>query len=86
MQKSFLILHTSFENSTTRIAIVRRSQNNSCSNAKGPGAFNNYCTRLFKSEGRGGFSQLPKMSAEKTILGFKNENSDFFFAFTDVIH
>ena len=25
----------------------------------------------FKSEGRGGFSQLPKMSAEKTILGFK---------------
>ena len=26
----------------------------------------------FKSEGRGGFSQLPKMSAEKTILGFKN--------------
>ena len=25
----------------------------------------------FKSEGRGEFSQLPKMSAEKTILGFK---------------
>ena len=25
----------------------------------------------FKSEGRGGFSQLPKMSAERTILGFK---------------
>ena len=25
----------------------------------------------FKSEGRGGFSQLPKMSAEKTYLGFK---------------
>ena len=25
----------------------------------------------FKSEGRGGFSQLPKMSAEKTILGFR---------------
>ena len=24
----------------------------------------------FKWEGRGGFSQLPKMSAEKTILGF----------------
>ena len=32
----------------------------------------------FKSEGRGGFSQLPKMSAEKTILGFKKLNSDFF--------
>ena len=25
----------------------------------------------FKSEGRGGFSQLPKMSAEKTYLGFR---------------
>ena len=25
----------------------------------------------FKSEGRGGFSQLPKMSAKKTILGFR---------------
>ena len=25
----------------------------------------------FKSEGRGGFSQLPKMSADKTIPGFK---------------
>ena len=25
----------------------------------------------FKSEGRGGFSQLPKMSAKKTFLGFK---------------
>ena len=25
----------------------------------------------FMSEGRGGFSQLPKMSAEKTFLGFK---------------
>ena len=32
----------------------------------------------FMSEGRDGFSQLPKMSAEKTILGFKNENADFF--------
>ena len=32
----------------------------------------------FKSEGRGEFSQLPKMSAEKTILGFKNANADFF--------
>ena len=40
----------------------------------------------FKSEGRGGFSQLPKMSAEKTILGLKkNENADFFFAFTGLI-
>ena len=25
----------------------------------------------FKSEGRGEFSQLPKMSAEKTYLGFR---------------
>ena len=25
----------------------------------------------FKSEGRSGFSQLPKMSTEKTILGFR---------------
>jgi hypothetical protein len=25
----------------------------------------------FKSESRGGFSQLPKMSAEKTILEFR---------------
>ena len=25
----------------------------------------------FKSEGRGGFSQLPEMSAEKIILGFR---------------
>ena len=25
----------------------------------------------FRSEGRGGFSQLPKMSPEKTILGFR---------------
>ena len=32
----------------------------------------------FKSEGRGGFSQLPKMCAEKTILGFRKENSDSF--------
>ena len=32
----------------------------------------------FKSEGRGGFSKLPKMSAEKTILEFKKWNSDFF--------
>ena len=39
----------------------------------------------FKSEGRGGFSELPKMSAEKTILGFKNENADF-FAFTGLIN
>ena len=29
------------------------------------------CKGGFKSEGRGGFSQLPKMSAEKTILGLK---------------
>ena len=35
----------------------------------------------FNSEGRGVVSQLPKMSAEKTILGLKNENADF-FAFT----
>ena len=25
----------------------------------------------FKSKGRGGFFQFPKMSAEKTILGFR---------------
>ena len=43
--------------------------------------------RGFKSEGRGGFSKLPKMSAEKTILGLKkNENADFFFAFTGLIN
>ena len=35
----------------------------------------------FKSEGRGGFPQLPKMSAEETILGFKNENADFFYIY-----
>ena len=32
----------------------------------------------FKSEGRGEFSQLPKMSAEKTFLDLENENSDSF--------
>ena len=35
----------------------------------------------FKSEGRGGFSQLPKMSAEKKLswdLENENENSDSF--------
>ena len=30
----------------------------------------NYTKGGFKSEGRGGFSQLPKMSAKKTFLGF----------------
>ena len=39
----------------------------------------------FKSEGRGGFSQLPKMSAEKTILRFKKWNSEFFSALTGLI-
>ena len=32
----------------------------------------------FKSEGRGGFSQLLKMSAEKLTWDLKNENADFF--------
>ena len=32
----------------------------------------------FKSEGRGGFSQLPKMSAEKLSWDLENENSDSF--------
>ena len=32
----------------------------------------------FKSEGRGGFSQLPKMSAKKLTWDLENENADFF--------
>ena len=33
---------------------------------------NHFCTKGgFRSEGRGGFSQLPKTSAEKTYLGFR---------------
>ena len=39
----------------------------------------------FKSEGRGGFFQLPKMSAEKTFLGFKKLKSWLFFAFRGLI-
>ena len=35
----------------------------------------------FKSEGRGGFSQLPKMSAEKTILGFKKWKFRLFYMY-----
>ena len=37
----------------------------------------------FKSEGRGGFSQLPKMSAQKAILGFKKMKIS---AFTGLIN
>ena len=36
----------------------------------------------FESEGRGGFSQLPKMSAKKLSWDLKNENPDSFFVFT----
>ena len=32
----------------------------------------------FKSEGRGGFSQLPKMSAKKLSWDLVNEDSDSF--------
>jgi hypothetical protein len=38
----------------------------------------------FKSEGRGGFSKLPKMSAEKLSRNLKNEILTF-FAFTGLI-
>ena len=40
----------------------------------------------FKSEGGGGFSQLLKMSAEKTILGFRKWKFWPFFAFPDLIY
>ena len=40
----------------------------------------------FKSEDRGGFSKLPKMSAKKTILGFRKWKFWLFFAFTGLIY
>ena len=42
--------------------------------------------RGFKSEGRGGFSKLPKMSAKKTIPGFRKWKFWLFFAFTGWIY
>ena len=38
----------------------------------------NFIKGGFKSEGRGGFSQLPKTSAEKLSWDLENENSDTF--------